>query len=120
MNQTLNSITDLFSAAQNLVRVVNYLGDAYATVNGKLSSDNLGAATTTVISNQSGRLASISVTDAGSTPGIVYDSRNTTVGSINRLATIPNTVGVHTMNIPYTNGLVVTTGTGQTVTVIYS
>lgn len=91
-----------------------------SSAGGVSSSLALGAATTTVIKAAPGRICSISVTTAGTTVGAVYDSKLTTGNSAkNQLFVIPNTVGVTKLEWPCSVGIVITTGTGQTVSVSY-
>jgi len=75
----------------------------------------------TVVKTLAGRVAKISVTTAGSAPGSVNDAKTTgTAGAANLLASIPNTVGVYSIDMPTAVGIVVTPGTGQVLTISYS
>lgn len=111
------SISDILTAAKNIVTAINGLGQTYLKVQGALRSASITV--DTPVSSGQGRLASISVIVPGSTDGMIYDSN--AVGSlINPLAVIDNTVGITVANLPYNNGLVVVPGTGMTVVVTYS
>lgn len=116
----MSSLTDIFNAAKNLVIAVNQLGQSYKDVAGLKHSDSIAAATTSVVSQSGGRLVSVSVTTAGSTFGAIYDSNQSSPSALSLVASIPNNVGVYPLGIPVNFGLVVTTGTGQVATIIYS
>lgn len=113
----MSSLSDILTAAKNVVTAINGIGQTYLKVQGARRSDTLTA--TSLVSTGQGRLASISVVVAGSAAGTIYDSSAS--GSLtNALATIGNTAGVTFVNLPYNNGLVVVPGTGMTVVVTYS
>lgn len=111
------SLSDLLSAAKNIVTAIATLTQTYLNVNGTLNAPGLTAAN--VVKNSAGRLAVVSVVVAGSAPGHAYDGA--VLGATTKpLGVIPNTVGIYTVNIPFTLGLLVVPGSGQTVTVGYS
>ena len=113
----MSSLSDILTAAKNVVTAINGIGQTYLKVQGSNRSDTLNS--TALVSTGQGRLASISVIVAGSTDGMIYDSSAT--GSLTSpLAVIDNLVGVNFANLPYNNGLVVVPGTGMTVVVTYS
>jgi hypothetical protein len=110
---------DFLTTLKNIVTAVNSLSNTWQEVNGKTNSGEIS--TTTNLSAATSRIATVSVIVAGSTPGTVYDANsisNAVVGT--RLFIIPNTVGVTFLNMPIVNGLVVSPGSGQIVTVSYS
>lgn len=111
------SISDILTAAKNIVTAINGLGQTYLRVQGALRSGTLTAST--AVASGQGRLASISVIVAGSTDGMIYDSNSTGLLT-NELMVIDNVVGVTVANLPFNNGLVVVPGTGMTVVVTYS
>lgn len=111
------SLNDILVAAQNLIGAVNNLASAYLNVSGAQSTSQIAAAA--VLKTAAGRVAQVSVTVAGSVPGFVYDANQIT-GASNILYTIPNVVGVYAVNMPANVGIVVSPGTGQTVTVSWS
>ena len=111
------SLSDILTAAKNLVTSVNQLGRTYLKVNGVARSATL--TTTTLVSSGEGRLASVSVVVAGSSACVVYDS-NAATSLTSSLAAVTNVVGVTVINMPYDNGLVVVPGTGMTVVISYS
>jgi hypothetical protein len=111
------SLSDILTAAKNIVTSVNQLGQTYLKVNGSARSQTITA--TTLVATGQGRLASISVVVAGSTPCVIYDSSD--AGSLtSALASATNAIGVAVVNMPYNNGLVVVPGSGMTVVVSYS
>jgi hypothetical protein len=111
------SLSDILTAAKNLVIAVNNLAQTYLAVNGRSCTENIKAPT--VIKSSPGRVASVSVTTAGSTTGMLYDA--TQIGVITApLYVIPAAVGLYVVNLPTNVGLVAITGTGMTMTVNWS
>ena len=87
---------------------------------GSSVSRRLNITAVTQVKTGEGRVASVSVLVAGSGEGGVNDSATTGgAGITNQLAVIPATVGVYEIDFPFTAGLVITPGTGQTVAVSY-
>jgi hypothetical protein len=111
------SLSDLLTTAKNIASAINNVAQTYVSVQGAQVRQNITAAT--VVSDAAGRLATVSVTTAGTTTGIIYDSAATGV-TARPIYTIPNTVGVVFVNLPVVYGVVVAPGTGQAVTVSYS
>lgn len=111
------SLTDLLTAAKNIVTAISSLGQTYLNIQGALSYTDLS--TTTLVHNGAGRVCNIIVTTAGSAVGSVYDSTSTTAPT-NKIYVIPNTVGVYTVNFPVNYGIVVAPGTGQVVSISHS
>lgn len=111
------SLTDILTAAKNVVTAINGLGQTYLNVQGALSYTDLSA--TTLVHATAGRICNVIVTTAGSAPGAVYDTTNT-VSPNNLVYVIPNTVGVYTVNFPINYGIVVVPGTGQVVSISHS
>jgi hypothetical protein len=67
-----------------------------------------------------GMLVTVTVTTAGSTTGSANDAATTgAVAAGNLIATIPNTVGVYYIPFPFLNGLVITPGTSQVISVAF-
>lgn len=117
-NQTAGaSLSDLLTAAKNIVTAINALAQNYLNVQGILNAS--GLTTDTVVKDTTGRLCVVSVIVAGSAAGTVYDSA-TTSSTTKPLYVIPNTVGVYAVNIPASFGVFVSPGAGQKVTVSYS
>jgi hypothetical protein len=66
-------------------------------------------------------LVRISVTTAGSAAGSAFDSATTGgAGAATLIASIPNVVGVIYIDWPCLAGIVITTGTGQVLSVSYN
>jgi len=111
------SLSDLLTAAKNVVTAINQLGQTYLQVQGLKFYSDITAAT--LIQSGQGRVARVSVVVAGSSVGAIYDASSATA-TTNQFWVIPNTVGVTEINLPVNNGIVVTPGTGQTVAISYS
>jgi len=111
------SLSDILTAAKNLVTSVNQLGQTYLKINGVARSATL--TTTTLVSSGQGRIASVSISVAGSSACVIYDSNNPS-SLTSKLAAVTNAIGVTVINMPYNNGLVIDPGTGMTVVVSYS
>lgn len=111
------SLDDILTAAKNVVTAVNGAAQTYLNVQGAQNSGNL--TTATLVQSGAGRVATVSVTVAGSAVGKIYDA-NSATSTTNPVYVIPNTVGVVFVNMPVGIGLVVAPGTGQSVTVSYS
>jgi hypothetical protein len=111
------SLTDILTAIKNLVLAVNTASTAYLNVNGQRNAAGLTA--NTVISTQAGRVATVSVLVAGTSVGVLFDG-TTLTATTKPLGVIPNTVGVFSVNMPFSFGLVYVAGAGQQVTIGYS
>lgn len=111
------SISDILTTLKNLVVAVNNLTQTYLAINGQLVVT--GTAAAALLKSSAGRVATVSVTTAGSAVGHVYDS-NQLGASARTLYIIPNTVGVYVVNLPTSFGILVVPGTGQVVAVSYS
>ena|ERR1700676_2404040 len=111
------SLSDLLSAAKNIVTAINALAQNYINVEGAQNFAGLTAAT--IVKPSSGRIARISVIVPGAATGFVYDSVN--VGATTKpLYVIPTTVGVYEVNLPASFGIMIAPGTGQTVSGSFS
>jgi len=111
------STSDVLSAIKNIVTALATATQTYLNVNGTLNAANI--ATPTVVKTSAGRIARISVITAGTSTGIVYDGETLTA-TTKPLGVMPNTVGIFTVNLATSFGLLVVPGTGQVVTVGYS
>ena len=111
------SLSDILTAAKNIVTALNNAAQSYLNVQGVRNSGSLTAAT--VVQLGVGRLCTVSVTTAGSAAGNIYDATSSSA-TTNPVYVIGTTLGVTVVNIPITNGLVVAPGTGQVVMVSYS
>ena len=111
------SLSDILTAAKNIVTALNQLGQTYIQVEG--SSMQSDIKTATLVQSGQGRIVRVIIVDAGSGAGAIYDAASSGATS-NKLLTIPTTVGVAEANIPVNNGIVVAPGTGQTIAIVYS
>jgi hypothetical protein len=113
------SLDDIATIQKNGVIAVNTFNQTLQRIYGSNTSTTI--ATDTLIFTGPGRIVNVSVTVAGSTPGAVHNCSTTAAASTsNKLAVVPNTVGVTPLNLVFTNGLVLVAGTGQEFNVTYS
>src|SRR6267142_6130456 len=106
------STSDVLSAIKNIVTALANATQTYLNVNGTV---NFAAITApTVIKSAPGRIANVSVITAGTSPGMIYDG-TTLTATTKPLGAIPNTVGIFTINLPLSFGLLVVPGAGQSV-----
>jgi hypothetical protein len=111
------TLDDILTTQKNGVFGINGIAGSNYYLAGKLTAPTVTA--TTLIRSGAGWVARVSVTVAGSTSGIIYDS-NATTTLTTPIAIIANTVGIVTVNLPVTNGIVFVPGTGMTATISYS
>lgn len=111
------SLDDILTTAKNIVTAINNAAQSYLNVNGITSAQGLAAST--LVKSGQGRLATVSITTAGSANGTIYDT-NALTNLINPIFTIPDTNGVIFVNLPVSLGIVVVPGSGQVVTVGYT
>jgi hypothetical protein len=111
------SISDILTTLKNLVVAVNNLTQTYLAVNGQLVVT--GVAAPSLCKTSAGRLASVSVTTAGSAVGHVYDT-NQLGASARVLYVIPTVVGTYFVNLPTSFGILAVPGTGQVIAVSWS
>lgn len=84
-------------------------------------SSQLNITAATVVKVGPGLIATVSIVVAGSAAGTVFDVA--TLGgatTTNRIAILPNAVGVIQLLWPVQAGIVVSPGTGQTIAISYS
>lgn len=112
------SLSDILTMGKNIVTAINSVGQSISRGQGNITSGTLTAST--LVCTGSGYLVSVSVTVAGSAAGGVYNS-STVAGAAagNLLAIIPDTAGVVRLGQAFTNGLVITPGSGQSINVTY-
>lgn len=79
----------------------------------------LNVTTPTVVKATPGTIVSVNVLVAGSAPGSVNDVATNAPTDANKVATIPNSLGLLTLNWPCAVGILIVPGTGQTVAVLY-
>lgn len=121
--------SDFLTANKNQVVATNGLNQTWLNYqrrqHGDSTSDCItGDATTpapTLVVKGSGSLVTVSVVEAGSDAGMIYDAASTSnLDPAARLHAIPNTQGIVQASFRYSNGIVVLPGKGQAVTVTYS
>lgn len=114
------SLDDILTTQKNGVLAINEYTSTLSRLAGTNNSKEIAASTTQQLKVGKGWLANIAVLVAGSTTGTVYDSSNINSLTGLRIYIIPNTVGITQIQVPFADGLVVTTGTGQIVSVSYT
>jgi hypothetical protein len=115
------TLDDILTCQKNGVVAINNLGLTLKSYNeGQYTSVTVSVPT--VIVTGSGRFVSVTIVDAGSTTGYVYNALLTTnVATSNALISLPpSAIGVYPVGAKFNTGLVVVPGTGQTVNVTYS
>ena len=114
------SLDDILTTQKNGVIAIGEYTNTLSRLAGTNNTKEIAAATTYQIKVGKGWFANISVIVAGTTTGTVYDSSNTNLLTGLRIYIIPNTVGVVQIQVPFADGLVITTGTGQVASVTYT
>jgi hypothetical protein len=113
------NLIDFLTSVQNLVKAFNAFTQSNIQLSGAANTKNLSE--TTLIKTGTGRIATLSVTTAGTAVGGLYDSA--TQGgatSATLLVVVPMDVGVFPINMAYQNGLVYVPGLGQTAAICYT
>jgi hypothetical protein len=112
-------MNDLLTVAKNIVTAINDQSRQTLLIAGSQVAEALAGPA--LIASGSGRLCVVSVINAGSTPGYFYDRADAlTFPNSQLLYTIPATVGVYRVDLPFNLGLAVNPGTGCIVTTSYS
>jgi len=115
----LATLDDVVTVQKNGVIGLNNLSSTVAYVAGEQTSATVTGSTLIVAG--AGRLVSVSVVVAGSASGLVYNAATTALAAAsNALVATPTTLGVYQVGQHFTNGLVVSPGTGQSINVTYS
>jgi hypothetical protein len=113
------SLDDILTTQKNAVVALNNVFQALNTLNPTTTSSTVTSSTLVIAGR--GRLISFSVVVAGSASGLIYNAGTPTGGAAaNALVATPTTIGVYNVNMIFTDGLVVTPGTGQSINVTYS
>lgn len=113
------TLDDILTTQKNGVIGVNNISNTNSYIAGEQTSATVTSST--LIFAGAGRLVSISVVVAGTTTGFSYNAATTTLAAAaNALSAIPTTIGTYAIGAHFTNGLVVSPGTGQSVNVTYS
>jgi len=116
------SLDDILTTQKNGVVAINDYVTALNRLAGTNNTKEIAAATTLLVKASSGWLATITVIVAGSTTGFIYDTNNTSLLTNNRIYAIPSTlaIGTYQIQIPFSTGLVIVTGTGSVVSLGYT
>ena len=117
------TLDDILTAIKNGVVAINAIdADISSYVDGSIGNTTSSLITSqTLVVNGSGILVAVSVVVAGTTVGTANDSLSTTgATAATAFLAIPNTIGVTQVGFRFTNGLVITPGTGQSIVVSYS
>jgi hypothetical protein len=113
------SLDDILTTQKNGVVAINSISQTSLFLNGKQSRPAISA--TTVVSQTSGRIVRVAVLADGITMGTIYDASSAaTASAANAIAVIPLLRGIYEINMPVVNGIVITPGTTQIITAIYS
>lgn len=114
------SLSDLLTAAKNLVIALNGATQAFNQVNGLSTLEGITAPT--VVKASPGRVVCVSVIVEGSATGMIYDSASAT--QKNALWVIPMAAASngepYRVGMAADYGILVVPGTGQSVTVSWS
>jgi hypothetical protein len=114
---------DILTAQKNQVVATNGLNQTWINYQRGEHGDNISKCVTgpTMIAVGPGRLVLISVVDAGTAEGFVYNQAAAdTPDATNRIAAIPKTEGIYPANFVFSDGLLIVPGAGQAVTVSYT
>jgi hypothetical protein len=112
------SLDDILTAQKNGVVAINNV--ALTNQRGLGTTTSLTVTAETVIYVGKGYLVNFSVVVAGSAAGKISNSSAGSPAANTALCAVPATVGVYKTGQVFTNGLVVTPGTGQSINVTYS
>lgn len=111
-------LTDLLTTARNILVAINGLNQAYLNVNGAQTASAISS--TTLVKSSAGRVCTVSITTAG-VAGVIYDA-NTATNTARPIYAIPGSpsIGVISVNLPVSFGIVIAPGAGQVVSVSFS
>jgi hypothetical protein len=111
------SLSDILTAIKNLVTAINSAAQNYLNIAGTSNLTSITAPT--VVKSSPGRIVEVSIIVAGSSTGTIYDGATTTA-TTRPIIPMPNIVGVYRVSWPTSYGILVSPGSGQTVSVSYS
>ena len=118
------TLDDILTTQKNGVVAINNLNQTNAYLGGRVTSSTIAAASgATLIVTGTGRLINYSITVKGTCAGTIYNaiSAGTALASNALVATTATQeVGVYSAGLHFSNGLIVTPGTGQSLNVTYS
>jgi hypothetical protein len=113
------SLDDILTAQKNGVVAINNI--ATSNLRGQGTQTSVVVTAPTLVFAAKGFLVNFSVTVAGSAAGTINNSATVAgAAAANVLCVTPTTVGVSYAGQVFSNGLVVSPGTGQSINVTYS
>lgn len=113
------SLDDILTTQKNGVVAVNALAATIKRAQG--ASTSLTVTAQTVVVTGSGYLVNFAVIVAGSAAGTINNAQTAALaGATNALCGTPTTIGVYPCGQVFTDGLVITPGTGQSINVTYT
>lgn len=115
------TLDDILTTQKNGVVAINNINQTSAYLGGRLTSATV--TTSTLIFTGAGRLVNYSITVKGTGAGTIYNASTTgttAAGNALVVTTATQEVGVYQVGVHFTNGLVVSPGTGQSINVTYS
>ena len=113
------SLDDVLTTQKNGVVAINNI--ATSNLRGQGTQTSVVITAPILVFSGKGFLVNFSVTVAGSTAGTIYNSATVAGAAVtNALCVIPATVGITRTGQVFSNGLVVSPGTGQSINVTYS
>lgn len=113
------SLDDILTAQKNGVVAIN--GNSTALLRAQGAYTSATVTTDTLVASGRGYLVSCTVVDGGSAAGSIYNSNSTSsLLAAQKLYPIGTTDGVFPAGLVFTNGIVISPGTGQSINVTYS
>lgn len=113
---------DILTTTQNHVVATNSLNQTWINFTRAQLGDRTSQCITTATAVEAGpgRLVGISVVEAGTKGGFIYDASTIeSPAAIDRLMAIPEQAGIYGANLLFTNGIVIIPGEGQAVVLTY-
>lgn len=113
------SLDDILTTQKNGVVAIN--GYINSMLRGQGTFTSVTVTSDTLVVTGRGYLVSWSVVDAGSAEGFIYNAASTTsLATSQALCSTGTVVGVFLAGMVFSNGLVISPGTGQAINVTYS
>ena len=113
------TLDDILTTQKNGVIAINALNQTTAYLGGRITSATVTAQTLVIAG--AGQLVSFSVTVAGTASGTINNAQTTALSAAsNAMVATPTTIGVYQCGCHFSNGLVISPGTGQSINVTYS
>jgi hypothetical protein len=115
------SLDDILTTQKNGVVAINSLTNNFKIEVGTITSSTVTASTLVITGR--GKISNISVVVPGTVSGFIYNA-TADIASLktdaSRLLAIPITIGVFQCGILFTDGIVISPGTGQALNVTYT